>query len=405
MPKTGFTVTNSTYGMTNTDLGDIYVPVEYFLEGGLWNWGYGFYGQLGNNSSASRSSPVQTIAGGTNWKQVSMGITDDHNVGAIKTDGTLWLWGINNFGQLGNNAGGMFISSSSPVQTVTGGTNWKQVSLGGSHTAAIKTDGTLWLWGANTAGSLGDNSITHKSSPVQTVAGGTNWKQVSCMKQSYSTDDIVYTAAIKTDGTLWMWGDNTYGILGDNTTVKKSSPVQTVAGGTNWKQVSCGYGLTAAIKTDGSLWLWGRNLVGGLGDNTTVDKSSPVQTVAGGTNWKQVEAVYNVGAVKTDGTLWMWGGGAFGGLGDNTEIAKSSPVQTVAGGSNWKQVSVGLGLTGAVKTDGTLWMWGNNADGALGDNTRTNRSSPVQTVAGGTYWKQVSVGYSTTAAVTYDYWW
>jgi len=211
-----------------------------------------------------------------------------------------------------------------------------------------------------------------------------------------------HTAAIKTDGTLWTWGgDSNSGSLGDNTAVSKSSPVQTVAGGTNWKQVSSGFIHTAAIKTDGTLWLWGNNIgYGALGDNTIVRKSSPVQTVAGGTNWKQVSSGWhNTAAIKTNGTLWSWGIGSDGQLGDNTAVSKSSPVQTVAGGTNWKQVSIGVYQTAATKTDGTLWMWGLNSNGQLGDNTTVKKSSPIQTVAGGTNWKQVSSGSDQTAAI------
>ena len=165
------------------------------------------------------------------------------------------------------------------MQTIAAGTNWKQVSCGGYHTVAIKTDGTLWLWGDNSNGQLGDSTIADRSSPVQTIAGGTSWKQVSCGAR--------HSAAIKTDGTLWTWGDNGAGQLGDNTITNRSSPVQTIAAGTNWKQVSCSYSNMAAIKTDGTLWTWGNNGGGQLGDNSTTRKSSPVQTIAGGTNWKQ----------------------------------------------------------------------------------------------------------------------
>jgi alpha-tubulin suppressor-like RCC1 family protein len=253
--------------------------------------------------------------------------------------------------------------------------------------------GTLWTWGRNNFGQLGDgSSIVHRSSPIQTVSGGTNWKQVACGS---------HTTAIKTDGTLWTWGLNLYGALGDNTTANKSSPVQTVSGGTNWKSVFGGHYHTTAIKTDGTLWTWGHNRYGQLGDNTIGAKSSPVQTVAAGTNWKQVAGGwYHIAAIKTDGTLWLWGHNAYGELGDGSSIVhRSSPIQTVAGGTNWKLVVGGYYHTAAIKTDGTLWLWGHNGYGELGNNTVTRTSSPVQTVAGGTNWKQVADGYYHTAAV------
>jgi alpha-tubulin suppressor-like RCC1 family protein len=118
--------------------------------------------------------------------------------------------------------------------------------------------------------------------------------------------------------------------------------VQTSAGGTNWKQISCGNNQTGAIKTDGTLWVWGYNASGQLGINSTTPASTPVQTIAGGTNWKMVSAgCYTTMGIKTDGTLWTWGSGFHGNLGDGGSADKSSPIQTVAGGTNWKQVSSG----------------------------------------------------------------
>jgi alpha-tubulin suppressor-like RCC1 family protein len=394
-PVTGFKIGTA-------DLGSFYVAKSYLIDrypelasqyyfGGLYVWGYNQLGELGTNDTTSRSSPVQTVTTGTNWKQVSGG--GDFR-GAIKTDGTLWMWGRNEQfgtgGQLGTND---ITDRSSPVQTFTGGTNWKQVDCGDSHTGAIKTDGTLWLWGNNYIGNLGTNDVISRSSPIQTVSAGTNWKQVSCGSGQ--------TGAIKTDGTLWMWGLNDYGQLGTNDIISRSSPIQTVSGGTNWKQVSTSFTFTAAIKTDGTLWMWGRNNSGQLGTNDITNRSSPIQTVSAGTNWKQVSCGgSHSGAIKTDGTLWMWGINNNGNLGTNDTNSRSSPIQTVSAGTNWKQVSCGSGHSGAIKTDGTLWTWGYNLRGQLGINNTTNRSSPVQTVAGGTNWKQIDCGYfDSTAAI------
>ena len=362
--------------------------LDQFVGNTLFTWGLGTTGQLGDNTVANKSNPIQTVTGGINWKQVSSGST---HTAAMKTDGTLWTWGVGTAGQLGNNAA---TSRSSPVQTVTFGTNWKSVACGFNHTAAIKTDGTLWAWGSN-SGNLGDNTNVDKSSPVQTITFGTNWKQVSAGEN--------HMAAVKSDGTLWSCGLNSSGQLGENTVISRSSPVQTITFGTNWKQVFCGTNHTAAIKADGTLWSWGLGTSGQLGDNTILSKSSPVQTVAYGTNWKQVavNTGSNTAAIKADGTLWSWGLGTSGQLGDNTILSKSSPVQTVAYGTNWKQVSVSAGSnTAAIKADGTLWSWGSGTTGQLGDNTILSKSSPVQTVAYGTNWKQVACGASWTAAVT-----
>jgi alpha-tubulin suppressor-like RCC1 family protein len=365
--------------------------IDQYVGDTLWTWGNNSNGQLGDNTTTNKSTPVTTLAGGTNWKQVAGGKGLNANfTAAIKTDGTLWIWGLNSTTQLGDNTA---VNRSTPVTTFAGGANWKQVSCGQAHAAAIKTDGTLWTWGVNTSGQLGSNNLAQSNTPVTTFAGRTNWKQVACGR--------FHTAAIKTDGTLWNWGVNTVGSLGDNTVTQRNTPVTTFAGGTNWKQVACSVGFTAAIKTDGTLWTWGNNLQGQLGDNTIIQRSTPVTTFVGGTNWKQVTCGYNhTAAIKTDGTLWTWGLNTFGQLGSNNLAQSNTPVTTFAGGTNWKQVACGNALTAAVKTDGTLWTWGQNTSGQLGDNTITQRNFPVQTFTTATNWKQVDCAFGHTAAVT-----
>ena len=397
-------VTTNFKDNNGTDLGDKLVTKDYLIsvypEIGdkigippeLWTWGYGNSGQLGNATIISRSTPVTTFAGGSSWKQVSGG---NVHTAAIKTDGTLWTWGAGGVGRLGTND---VTNRSTPVTTFAGGTNWKQVASGNAHTAAIKTDGTLWTWGWNSNGQLGTNDVTNRSTPVTTFAGGTNWKQVS--------GGSIYTAAIKTDGTLWTWGAGSYGRLGNGvTTGNISTPVTTFAGGTDWKQVMGSTGnQTAAIKTDGTLWTWGQGTSGQLGTNDVTNVSTPVTTFAGGTNWKTLATRISshTSAIKTDGTLWTWGYGATGRLGTNDTTNRSTPVTTFAGGSSWKQVSSGATHTASIKTDGTLWTWGFGTQGQLGTNDTTTRSTPVTTFAGGTNWKQVSAGNVHTAAIKTD---
>jgi alpha-tubulin suppressor-like RCC1 family protein len=375
-------------GATTYNLDDIYVRADFWRQGNLLNWGNNSSAQLGSHDLVHRSSPIQTCAGGNNWIDISMG--GFHTAG-IKSDGTLWLWGTNSYGQLGDNT---TTTRSSPVQTVTGGTNWQSVSCGYRFTASIKTDGTLWVWGYNLFGNLGDNTRTSRSSPIQTVTGGSTWKQASCGK--------FYMAAVKTDGTLWSMGQNLYGQLGDNSTVHRSSPVQTVAGGTNWKQVACTGFSTGCIKTDGTLWTWGSGGALATGVFGEPSRSSPAQTVTGGTNWKFASGGGgHMGAIKTDGSLWMWGQNNLGQLGNNSSFLTYSPVQTVSAGNTWVYLGCGYENTTAIKTDGTLWVWGVNAYGQIGDNTRTNRSSPVQTVLGGTAWRKSTGGKYYCGALNY----
>jgi len=362
--------------------------------GTVWGVGDNGNGELGDDTTDDRSSPVQTICGGSNWVEINCGY---YNIAGLKDDGTLWTWGQNNDGGLGDNT---TEDKSSPVQTICGGTDWKTMVVGTyyEHCAAIKTDGTLWLWGRNQDGEIGDETTVDKSSPVQTICGGTDWKQVASGGN--------HTAAIKNNGTLWTWGENgggegdDSGQLGDNTSVSKSSPVQTVCGGTDWKSVSCGERFIAAIKDNGTLWTWGENADGQLGDETTDNKSSPVQTICGGNDWKQISCGDNhMIAIKNDGTCWTWGKNNYGQLGDETTDDKSSPVQTVTYGTDWKQVDGGQDHSAAIKNDGTCWVWGDNGSGRLGVDDYDDRSSPVQTIMADTNWLYVSAGYETTFGI------
>ena len=342
------------------------------------------------------SVPVQ-ILGGT-WKSIVRNYITQH---FITTDGKLWGGGTNNEGQVGD---GTTINRFGPLVQIGTECTWAKLhefSSGRESTHAIKTDGTLWGWGRGYCGAMGNLSQANQSSPVQTSLGGTDWKQVAA--------GHYITAAVKTDGTLWTWGGTSQGALGHNRGGNNAlSPSQTCAGGTNWRQVSAGRRGMAATKTDGTLWTWGRGNEGQQGNNSIVASGvSAIQTITGGTDWKAVVtgAYFNV-ATKTDGTLWFWGLNDCGQLGDNTTINRSSPVQTIAGGTNWKYGTGLNGMSAAIKTDGTLWTWGwggtTGTRGRLGNNdgssTIVKRSSPGQTVAGGTNW--VKIGASTCALLT-----
>lgn len=331
----------------------------------LYTWGIGLEGSLGQDNTTSVSSPV-LVGSGPSWSYVAGGAS---NVLAIKSDGSLWAWGRDDYGALGLNTA--YINYSSPVQ-VGALTTWSKVSTwsGTGHTAAIKTDGTLWTWGNGALGQLGNNGAINLSSPVQ-VGALTDWDTVSTGSAT--------TAAIKTDGTLWTWGSSNQGASGQNVSTNCSSPIQ-VGALTNWAQVSGGYLSFIATKTDGTLWSWGDNVSGQLGQNiaTAVNVSSPVQIGALTTWSKAVAGSYgNAGAVKTDGTLWTWGNGASGRLGHNNTTSYSSPVQ-VGALTDWATPSMGSNTTSCIKTDGTLWTWGDGANGILGQNNTTGYSSPVQ---------------------------
>jgi alpha-tubulin suppressor-like RCC1 family protein len=348
----------------------------------LWSWGGGSFGRLALNSTTSYSTPQQEVCGGINWCAITASRDVSAGVHALKDDGTLWNWGRGLCGQLGLNN---VICYSTPQQEVCGGTTWCTLSSASYSTMAIKTDGTLWSWGSNGYGRLGTNNAINYSTPTQEHCGGTTW----CMVSGGSA----HTLAIKTDGTLWGWGSNTFGQLGTNNQTSYSTPTQEVCGGTNWCMVSVGCLHNSVIKTDGTLWSWGRNLCGGLGLNNITDYSTPQQEACGGTNWCMVSAgESNTSSIKTDGTLWSWGLNDSGQLGTNNTTIYSTPQQEVCGGTNWCASSFGFGFMFAIKTDGTLWSWGCNYQGRLGLNNAINYSAPQQEACGFSDWCFVTAG-------------
>ena len=332
-------------------------------DGTLWAWGYNQDGELGDGTVVNRHSPVQ-IGTDTNWRQIAVSGGGDHTV-ALKNDGTLWAWGYNNEGQLGD---GTFVDRRSPVQIGTD-TDWTQISAGAYHTVALKNDGTLWAWGYNNEGQLGDGTFVDRRSPVQ-IGTDTDWTQIST--------DGHHTVAMKSNATLWAWGRNDYGQLGDGTFVDRRSPVQ-IGTDTDWTQISAGGFHTMALKNDGTLWAWGKNDEGELGDGTMVDRRSPVQ-IGNNSDWAQISAGgFYTTAVKNDGTLWAWGYNNEGELGDGTFVDRHSPGQ-IGTDTDWTQISAGGYHTLAMKSDGMLWAWGYNQYGQVGDGTVVDRRFPVQIV-------------------------
>lgn len=364
------------------------------LPGELFAWGNAASGMLGDGTVVNKSSPIQI--GTSSWAvsesavKRTFGITDG---------GKLYSWGQDGFGALGQNTNN--INRSSPTQ-VGALTTWLAVSGGGYHAAAVKTDGTLWAWGYNVYGQLGNNATSNISSPTQ-VGALTTWLKVCC--GAYNT------FAIKTNGTLWAWGANSVGpdcagVLGQNDAVDYSSPVQ-IGALTDWAEIFSNARSAIAIKTDGTLWaIGGNNAYGTLGQNNAISKSSPVQ-IGALTNWQKLSTgggrSIACSAIKTDGTLWTWGYNNDGMLGisqnnANPWVSVSSPIQ-VGSLTDWYSISIGRFQMMATKTDDTLWGWGNYANGRLGNNVGSGAvNSPIQ-IGAETYWGAVSTGEESSTGI------
>jgi len=350
----------------------------------IWSWGCSDRGQLGDNTTVSKSSPVSVVGGFCDWSKVSA--NGQKSLG-LRTNGTAWAWGSNFSGQLGD---GTTVNKSSPVSVVGSFCDWSQVSAGYFHSLGVRTNGTAWAWGFNQCGQLGDNTVVSRLSPVSVVGGFCDWSQIS--------GGLYHSLAVRTNGTAWAWGLGTCGRLGDNSTVAKSSPVSVIGGFTDWCQISAGWQHSLAIRTNGTAWAWGRPSLGALGDNSSVNKSSPVSVVGGFTDWCQVSAAYHSIALRQNGTAWAWGYGLP--LGNNCTANQSSPVSVVGGFTDWCQVAAAVGnFSLAIRTNGTAWAWGNGSGGKLGNGTTTNHSSPVSVIGGFTDWYQVSGGAGQSLAI------
>ncbi|MDH3730798.1 MAG: RCC1 repeat-containing protein, partial [Acidimicrobiia bacterium] len=366
-------------------------------EGAAWCWGRNDKGQLGDNSTTDHDVPVQVVgAGGAGWLTdvVEIGAGLKHSC-ALKSDSTVWCWGLNDKGQLGDNS---TTQSLVPVQVVGAGgvgvlSGVIDVVGGEGHSCAALSDGTAWCWGLNDKGQLGDNSTTQSLVPVQVAGAG----GVGVLSGVASVGaGLKHSCAAKSDGTAWCWGLNDKGQLGDNSTTQSLVPVQVVgAGGVGVlggvSDVVAGAGHSCSAKSDGTAWCWGLNDKGQLGDNSTTQSLVPVQVVGAGGVGVLGGTVQSVSGLKhncaalSDGTVWCWGLNDKGQLGDNTTTDSSVPVQVVGPG--------GVGVLDAVVVDGggdnhtcaarqnhSVWCWGLNDFGQLGDNSTDDSSVPVMAV-------------------------
>jgi alpha-tubulin suppressor-like RCC1 family protein len=391
-------------------------------DGTLWSWGSNTSGQLGQGFAdvTPRGNIPTQVGTGTTWQELAAGTnhslatTNDgaldgwgsnssgqtgftprvpqpvgHNLGPVqsagtggngsliqRSDGSLWTLGSNSIGQLGI---GSADNAPHPIPSqITTGAIWKQLSRGASHTLGIRTNGTLWGVGFNSSSQLGDGTTLNRTTLGQ-IGSATDWASVSA--------GDAHSLALKTDGTLWAWGLNANGQLGDGTLVTRTTPVQ-IGVLTDWDSVYAGAGgFSVARKRNGTLWSWGLNSSGQLGDGTTTQRTAPVQ-IGVATDWVRVALGTNhVLAIRSNGTLWAWGLNANNQLGDGTVTNRSSPTQ-IGTAANWKSITGSNFHSAATRADGTLWTWGANGVGYLGNGSFTTRNAPTQ-IGTATCWNEI----------------
>lgn len=336
-------------------------------DGNLWSWGRNFEGQLGDGTANDNHIPKR-ICNASNWISISAG--RNFSVG-IREGGSLWAWGENSSGQLGV---GDLSNRNIPTQ-ISYATDWTSISAGVQHIVGIREDGSLWAWGSNAWGQLGrfgGQTLTRMGQvgiDTERINGNVlqNWENVSA--GGYTT------VGIQTDGSLWAWGLNHNGQLGDGTTTGRYVPTR-IGDATDWAIVSTGGNHTVGIRADGSLWAWGRNIEGQLGDGTNTNRNTPTR-IGDNTDWVNISVGnHHTVGIRADGSLWAWGSNGLGQLGDGTSENRNVPIR-IGDSTNWINISAGNNHTMGTQADGSLWVWGNNMNGQVGDNTIIIRHAPV----------------------------
>jgi alpha-tubulin suppressor-like RCC1 family protein len=315
------------------------------------------WGQLGDNTTYNGAVPPVQVTGLSGVAAIAAG--DGYTV-ALKSGGTAWAWGYNGQGQLGDNTTS---NRSMPVPVIGLSGVVVAVAAGGFHTVALTSDNTMWVWGGNNYGQLGDNTTSNRLMPVPVLSG------VAAVSAG-----LYHTVALKSDGTVWAWGHNEYGQIGDNTIgygAYKSVPAQVQGLSGVFVAVAAGAYYSVALRSDNTVWAWGNNASGQLGINQpNFGYPYPVpRQVTGLTGVVAVAAGFeHTFAIKNDGTVWAWGSNGSGQLGNGTTASEIAPMQ-VTNFTGFVAVAAGFDFTVALKSDGTVWACGLNQSGELGSGT------------------------------------
>lgn len=325
-------------------------------DGTLWTWGNNSNGQIGNGGSSDIFNPYQ-VGWADDWSTVGTGKSSAHNL-AIKNNGTLWAWGDNFYGQLGFDAGQDY---STPQQVGTA-SDWHKAYCGMFFSIAIKTDSTLWGWGSNEFGQVDEsNSDNFILVPTQ-ISQDSSWTELSC--------GDAHCLALNSAGDMYAWGYNLLGTVGNgNSGVGSNATLQHIATEHTWLSVAAGDSHSLAVRSDNTLWSWGASAYGELGNGMLNSQNSLPAQVGTQSDWAKVfSGEYCSFGIKTDGTLWAWGQNAYGELGIGNNENQLSPVQ-VGTENNWASVQSGRNHTIGLKNDNTAMTWGRNTYGTLGNGT------------------------------------
>jgi alpha-tubulin suppressor-like RCC1 family protein len=393
---TGISIFSTAINAQYISAGSFHSMALCTIDSTVRSWGGNMNGQLGVNDTLERNSPVAVHGpGNTGFLRGIVAVVIRENFSlALKSDGTVWAWGYNGDGESGNNTK---IDNWVPVQVHGPGnigflTGIIAISGGYNHVLALRNDSTVWAWGDNSTGELGDNTIIDDSTPVQVHGPGnigflTGIVSIAAGQQ--------FSLVTMKDGSVWSWGYNGVASLGDYTTIDRHTPVQ-VHGANNVgfltgvTSIAGGGGHALAIKKDSTLWSWGFNVNGELGDNTTNTDSIPEQVHGSGNVGFLTGVIYAKagdyfsGAITKDSNVWAWGFNYYGqcGINDTLGEEENTPVwvhglNNIGYLSSITAISLGDEHALALKDDGSLYTWGWNGNGQLGDDSTIDRWYPI----------------------------
>ena len=307
------------------------------------SWGGNYFGQLGDNTTTDRRTPI-VLFDNKNYNIIS---ASRHTLG-LDTMGKLWSWGNNGGGQLGDNTSGTGQCKSRPV-AVCGNHTFCSISTGRAHSLAITHEGRSWAWGLNGYGRLGDNSLTERLTPVA-VCGNHTFCHISSGHFNSLSIDL--------RGLVWGWGLNYTGQLGDNSITNRLTPVSILGSSKTFCSISAGASHSLGVDFRGQVWGWGNNYHGQLGDNSTIQRNTPVSIHGTKKTFCSISAAgdYSLG-LDLMGQVWSWGNNSYGRLGDNSVDDKSIPV-AVCGNHTFCHISSGYFNSTAIDYRGRVWMWG-----------------------------------------------
>lgn len=336
----------------------LYHSIAIANDGTLWSWGFNNSGQLGDGTIVDKNVPTQ-IGTDTDW--IAIGTGYYHSFG-IKSNGTLWAWGLNIYGQLGRGTNGSGTNSSTPIQIGTA-TNWKSITGGEHFTIAIKTDGTLWATGKNSNGQLGLNNLID-SNFFQQIGSSNSWDKIACGRY--------HSLALSNNGTLYVWGANGGGQLGLTHTIDRKIPTPIFSGTVYFTEIAGNQGATIAISTNGKMYSAGYGLIPGSSYTMSEYVTSPA-------NWMSVRIGGNFAvATKTDGSMWMIGNNDYGQFGNPSFVSSTTFVQPNLGTGwalNSQNIQVNIYGVLAFNSSGQLYVTGQNHVGQFGNGTTTNTST------------------------------